>query len=123
MSDTADDPATIVRRQLDAYNAHDIDAFMAMWSDNAKYYEHPSKLLADGAAQIRARHVAGFRDAKPYGDLLSRTVIGNKVIDHERVARTFPEGRGYVEVIAIYEVDNQAIENAWFIFGEPVFGQ
>ena len=30
-------PEEIVQQQLDAYNARDIDAFMACWADDALY--------------------------------------------------------------------------------------
>lgn len=115
------DPETIVRRQLDAYNAHDIEAFMALWSEDAQYFEHPSKMLASGAAQIRERHVAGFKEAKPVGELISRVVLGNRVVDHERVTCNFPEGRGQLEVVAIYEVGENTVDRAWFLFGNPEF--
>jgi hypothetical protein len=39
------------------------------------------------------------------------------VIDHEVVSRTFPEGTGKIELVAIYEVAGQQIAKAWFIFG------
>jgi len=39
-----------VQRQLDAYNARDIDAFMKWWADDCLYYEFPGRLLARGAA-------------------------------------------------------------------------
>ena len=38
------------------------------------------------------------------------------VIDHEKVTRTFPEGTGTIELVAIYEVQNGKIAKAWFIF-------
>jgi hypothetical protein len=38
-----DDPVTVVRKQLDAYNARDIEAFMACWADDAEIFEHPPK--------------------------------------------------------------------------------
>lgn len=112
------DPAAIVQRQLDAYNARDIEAFMATWSVDAEYFEHPAKLLARGAAQIRERHVARFQEPNLYGRLINRIVVGNTVIDHESVTRTFPEGTGQIDVIAIYEVENDRIAKAWFILGE-----
>jgi hypothetical protein len=110
----------IVQRQLDAYNARDIDGFMAMWADDAQYFEHPAKLLARGTAEIRARHIARFKEANLFGRLIKRMVVGNKVVDQEVVTRTFPEGTGRVDVIAIYEVKNDKIANAWFILGSPV---
>jgi hypothetical protein len=113
------DAEGIVQRQLDAYNARNIDGFMAMWASDAQYFEHPSKLLASGAAEIRARHIARFKEANLFGRLIKRMVVGNKVVDQEVVTRTFPEGTGRVDVIAIYEVKGDKIANAWFILGSP----
>jgi len=39
-----------VQKQLDAYNARDIDAFMPWWSEDCHYYEFPDRLLARGAS-------------------------------------------------------------------------
>ena len=83
----------IVGRQLDAYDAREIDAFMACWADDARYYEHPDKLLANGAAEIRARHVGRFKKPSLFGRLIQRRAVGNKVVDREIVTRTFPGRR------------------------------
>ena len=107
----------IVQRQLDAYNAHDLDALMAIYADDAQQFEHPAKLLANGAAQIRERFAARFTEPNLQARLLKRIVAGNMVIDHEQVTRTFPEGAGKIELVAIYEVQNGRIAKAWFIFG------
>jgi hypothetical protein len=114
------DAEGIVQRQLDAYNARDIDGFMAMWASDAQYFEHPSTLLASGAAEIRTRHIARFKETNLFGRLIKRMAVGNKVVDQEVVTRTFPEGTGRVDVIAIYEVKDGKIANAWFILGSPV---
>ena len=118
--DGSADAERIVQRQLDAYNARDIDGFMAVWAADAQYFEHPAKLLASGAAAIRARHIVRFKEANLFGRLIKRMIVGNKVIDQEVVTRTFPEGTGSVDVIAIYEVKDDKIANAWFILGSPV---
>ncbi|MFZ5835601.1 MAG: nuclear transport factor 2 family protein [Pseudomonadota bacterium] len=110
----------VIQTQLDAYNAHDIEAFMAMWADDALYFEHPSTLLAEGAAAIRARHVARFQEANLFARLKQRMVLGNKVVDYETVTRTFPEGPGTIDVIVTYEVINGKVAKAWYIFGTPV---
>lgn len=112
------DPAYPVHRQLEAYNARDIEAFMAWWADDCEYYAFPSTLLARGAAAIRERHVERFREPDLYGTLLTRIVVGKFVVDHETVQRTFPEGRGEVDVICTYEVDGGKITKAWFAMGE-----
>ncbi len=110
----------VVRRQLDAYNARDIDAFMIHWADDAQYYLFPSTLLASGATAIRARHVERFKEPNLFGRLLTRVAVDNIVVDHESVTRSFPEGPGTVEVIAIYEVTGGKIVSAWFKQGQPV---
>ena len=114
------DPCQVVQGQLDAYNARDIDAFMSHWADDAQYFAHPAELLASGAARIRERHLARFMEANLHGQLLHRMAVGNLVVDHELVSRTFPEGQGRVEVIAIYEVDGGKIAKAWFKIGKPM---
>ncbi len=113
------DVAAPVAKQLDAYNARDIDAFMACWADNAEYYEFPSRLLARGAQEIRTRHLRRFEEPHLHGHLIHRGVVGNTVFDQERVTRDFPEGVGEVDVLAIYEVVDGKIASAWFKMGAP----
>jgi hypothetical protein len=115
-------PETIVQRQLDAYNAKDIAALMTIYSADAQQFEHPAKLLADGAAQIRERLVERFKEPNLHARLMNRIVSGNTVIDHEQVTRTFPEGPGRIELVAIYEVQNDRIVKAWFISGPKTLG-
>jgi GNAT superfamily N-acetyltransferase len=110
-----------VKKQLEAYNARDIDAFMQWWADDCQYYEFPSRLLASGAAEIRERHTIRFNEPDLNGRLIHRAVVGNKVIDHEIVTRNFPEGAGQIDVIAIYEIEHDKIAKAWFILGPPSF--
>ena len=54
-----------------------------------------------------------------FGRLTNRLCVGNLVIDQEIVTRTFPEGPGELDVIAMYEVEGGKIANAWFKFGHP----
>ncbi len=120
MEPNATDPEDVARAQLDAYNAKDIDAFMALWSDDAEYFQFPSTLLASGAAAIRERHVARFKEANLRARLIKRMSMGTLVIDQESVTRTFPEGTGTVDVIAIHEIENGKIVRAWFRMGQSV---
>ncbi len=110
----------IVQGQLDAYNAKDIDTFMAFWAEDAQVFAHPDTLLANGAAEIRARHVLRFQEPNLFGRLVQRMAVGNTVVDREVVTRMFPEGPGRVDVIGIYEVRDGRIAKAWFVMGEPV---
>lgn len=116
------DPADVampVAAQLAAYNARDIEAFMQHWSEDCEYYAFPQTLLARGTSQIRERHIERFKEPDLFGRLISRAVVENIVVDHETVTRTFPEGTGEVDVIAIYEVADGKIARAWFKMGVP----
>ncbi|PYG59301.1 nuclear transport factor 2 family protein [Rhizobium sp. UGM030330-04] len=108
-----------VQKQLEAYNARDIDAFMGWWADDCQYYAFPATLLAGSAAEIRAHHIERFKEPDLHGKLLTRITVGNVVIDHETVTRNFPEGRGEIDVVCIYEVENGKIAKAWFKLSEP----
>ncbi len=105
-------PAAVIQRQLDAYNARDIDAIMATYADDARQYEHPATLLATGAAQIRGRMALRFQEPQLHARLVQRVVMGDIVIDHEVVTRNFPEGVGTLELVAIYEVKAGRIASA-----------
>jgi hypothetical protein len=116
-ANAATDPEAIVQAQLEAYNAHDIDAFVATYADDAQIFEHPAKLLAAGPAQLRERYTARFKEPNLRAVVAKRIVMGNMVIDHERVTRTFPEVPGMLEGVAIYEVQSGKIAKVWLVMG------
>jgi hypothetical protein len=105
-------PEAVVQRQLDAYNARDVDALLATYADDARQFEHPGQLLASGKAEMRERMALRFQEPNLHARLLQRAVMGNIVIDHERVTRSFPEGSGTVDMVAIYEVRDGKIQSA-----------
>ncbi|MCW7503515.1 nuclear transport factor 2 family protein [Leptospira paudalimensis] len=113
------DKITIISNQLIAYNEKNIDRFISYWDENAKVYIHPDKLIADGINEIRNRHIKRFKEKDLFAKLISRHVVDDKVVDIEIVSRNFPEGKGFVDVLAIYELKNFKIMNAWFMIGKP----
>ena len=113
-------PEIVVQRQLDAYNAKDLEAWLATYAPDAKQYEHPVKLLTSGHAEIRARTAPRFQEPSLHAKLIKRTVMGSVVIDHEDVTRDFPEGPGRIELVCIYVVERGLIQSASFIFGPQV---
>ncbi len=112
-----DDPAAVVQRQLDAYNARDVERLLAVYAADAVLFEHPDTVLARGTAELRPRFAARFAEPNLHAALLHRSVCGNTVVDHESVARTFPEGPGTLELVMIYEVREGRIARAWSIVG------
>ncbi len=114
---SATDPEGVVQTQLAAYNARDLSAFLATYAEDAQLFEHPSRLLASGEAQIRERYAARFAEPNLHAVVIKRMVMGNFVIDPERITRTYPEGTGVQDAIAMYEVQGALITRVWFIFG------
>ncbi len=112
-------PEQTIKRQLDAYNARDIDAFMACWHPEAEFIAHPDTILARGHAQIRARHDLRFQEPDLHGHLISRLVLGDRVVDQERVVRNMEGRKVELEVVAIYDVADGLIRRAWFLMGTP----
>jgi hypothetical protein len=116
-------PSAVVQRQLDAYNAKDIVAWLATYAGDAQQYELPGKLLASGHEEIEARGVERFADPRLHARLITRAVMGPVVIDHEQVTRTFPDGPGTLELVCIYMVSEGRIQHASFVFGPRLDGQ
>jgi hypothetical protein len=110
-------PEVVVQRQLEAYNARNVDALLAIYADDAQTFEHPETLVASGSAALRERFTARFQEPNLHAKLLNRMVMGNIVVDHEEVTRTFPEGPGKLELVMIYEVQEGRIVRAWTIAG------
>ncbi|AXK73736.1 steroid delta-isomerase [Lysobacter sp. TY2-98] len=111
-SASIDDPIAVVQRQLDAYNAHDLDAFMATYRDDAKVWRMPASApTLDGADAIRTYYRdQRFNIPTLHADLVARTASGHKVVDHERVTGL---GDAPVEALAVYEVVDGRIATVW----------
>ena len=109
---------SVVQAQLEAYNARDIDAFIATYADDVKIFEFPDKLLSEGTADMRERYGKLFKDERLHATVVSRIAMGNTVIDHERVRVTLPQGPGTIEAVAIYEVRDGKITTVWFRYGD-----
>ena len=117
VSDSRRSPESVVQRQLDAYNACDVEGLVVTYAEDVQQLEYPATLLASCSAQLRQRITARFKEPNLHARLIRRIVMGQVVIDHEEVSRTFPEGTGKLELVAIYEVRDGKIVIARFING------
>lgn len=113
-------PLAVVQAQLDAYNAKDIEALLKTYAPDAEQYTLHGALLAKGREQLRARFLSRFAEPDLHAKLLSRVVVGDVVVDSELITRNFPEGRGTLEMLCIYEVLNGRIQKASFASGTKV---
>ncbi|TDF34660.1 amidohydrolase [Alteromonadaceae bacterium M269] len=104
-------PAALVQKQLDAYNAHDIDAFAATYSEDVELFNLPQvEPSSTGRKALRSSYGSFFKEVKPHCRALSRIVEGNFVIDQEFCQ--FGEGR--LRATAVYQVEDGLIRRVWF---------
>jgi hypothetical protein len=104
----------VVERQLKAYNQRDLKAFLETFADTATLYRLGQPLpVANGKEELAKLYGAMFEKSPGLNStLLSRTVIGNKVFDHERI--TGREGNSQIlELMMIYEVIDGKIVRAY----------
>ena len=113
----------VVQAQFDAYNARNMDLFLATYADDAELFGFPASLQTKGTEEMRKRYTSRFADPILLGKIVQRIVLGNVVIDHERVRVTLPEGPGVSEVVAIYEVKDGKIAKVTFIPGKKTVGE
>jgi hypothetical protein len=111
-------PLEVIQRQLAAYNAKDMDGLLATYAVDAEQYMLHGERLAKGHEEMRPRFLARFAEPDLNARLMSRTVMGNVVVDFESITRNFPEGVGTMEMLCIYEVANGLIQKVSFVSGE-----
>jgi hypothetical protein len=118
MQPSTPSPLAVVQAQLDAYNAKDLDALMLTYAPDAQQFALHGALLAEGHAQIRPRYQERFQEPDLHARVLARNVVGNFVTDFELITRNFPEGKGTLEMLCVYEVIDGRIVRASFAPGE-----
>jgi putative hydrolase of HD superfamily len=115
-------PLEVIQAQLTANNAKDIDALLATYAADAEQFTLHGERMAKGHEDMRARFLTRFSEPDLHARLLSRTVMGNVVVDLERITRNFPEGVGTLEMLCIYEVASGLIQKVSFVMGEKQLG-
>jgi hypothetical protein len=103
----------LAQTQLDAYNQRDIEAFLAPYSDSIRIYQYPAILIAEGKDAMRRMYTQMFeRRPELQCQLMGRLVLGNKVVDREKVY--LGNGR-YMHAMAIYTIYDGKIQEVRFI--------
>jgi imidazolonepropionase-like amidohydrolase len=103
-------PEEIVQRQVNAYNARNLDAFLDTYSDEIEIYQ-AGKLVMKGREQMRKDYDFLNKVPNLYCETKNRIVISNKVIDQEKVRF----GKQFIHGVAIYETENGKIKKVTFI--------
>lgn len=108
-------PTDVVQAQVEAYNAHDLEAFAACYADDARVIDLAGK-RPDVSGQAALRKAYGFlgKVPKAFGvDIVKRVADGPIVIDLEHL-HDVPGGKPIPDAFAVYEVHNGKIATLWF---------
>jgi hypothetical protein len=127
MTNDEEKAGAVVQRQIDAYNARDIDAFMACYAEDVELLRFPPAGSAPDGCSLRSKRDfvdhTSRRCVKTYGrlfrdspnlhaEIVAGVVHRNIVLDHEHVTG---QARGEFTTVAIYEVDGNLIRRVWFL--------
>ena len=108
-----DSPEQIVQKQVEAYNRHDLDAFLSFYAADVKLYDFPDKERSSGLDAMRKTYGKLFADNPDLKvDIPRRIVQGDTVIDQEFISVN--ENRRF-RAVAIYRVVGGKIAAVWFV--------
>lgn len=107
-------PAEIVDRQLDAYNRHDVEAFVACYTEDARFIDAPDRVALEGQAAFRAAYSRLFAvHPAIHARITQRIVVGRFVTDLELLEGLADDPRP--PVMVMYETVGERIRTVWAI--------
>ena len=110
---STDSGTSPVQRQLDAYNAKDLERFLAEYTEDIQVFRHPAKEPVLSGKLAVGEHYAKNRFNLPnlHARLVNRMVSGNIVVDHEDITGL---SEANLSAVAVYEVVDERIRTVWF---------
>lgn len=106
-----------VQEQLDAYNAHDLERFLACYAPDVQIEDAEGRTTTSGLEAMRKQYGALFAsNANVSATVKARMRVGEFVVDDEEA--TFGGGSGApqtVRVLAVYRVRDGLIVNVRFL--------
>ncbi|MES2885893.1 MAG: nuclear transport factor 2 family protein [Pseudomonadota bacterium] len=102
-------PLQLAQTQFEAYNARDLAAFIACYSESVQVFRPPSPLptLVGKAAFAEFYATQRFNCLALKAELVNRMVLGDTVIDHERIHGL---GEKPLEMAVVYQVQHDLIQ-------------
>ncbi|MFD0573016.1 nuclear transport factor 2 family protein [Kitasatospora gansuensis] len=105
------DPQSVVERQLDAYNAHDLDAFVATYAQNVVVHRRDGSLW-EGSEALRDAYRDQFAAGRCRAEITGRRVEGGWVVDHETAYGITDEP---IHLLVAYHVRDGLIDQVRFM--------
>lgn len=109
-------PEELIQKQVDAYNAHDLDAFVACFGKDIEFRTMDGNVNPEkGTVALRKGYADLFkRFPELRVKVLKRIRQGAYVIDQQQAEGMGPNP---VTVTAIYQIDQDKIIRVWYLEG------
>lgn len=103
-------PEQVVQKSMESYNNRDIEAFMQVMDPNVTFHNFSNGIITMQGKVACSQFYSALFDASPKlnSTVLTRTVFGNKIIDHEYIVGR-NGSKEAIELVLIYEVENEKI--------------
>ena len=112
-----DSPETIVQANIDAYNAHDLDAYIATFTPSATFGQLGGRILLD-SRDAMAGFYKQFFEARPtvHCKIKQRSVLGPFVIDLQEIAdeAISAQEQPAMQAMIISEIREGRISKVWY---------
>lgn len=97
-----------IQRQLDAYNAHDVDAFLACYADDVVVRHGDGRVLMTGRDAMRAVYERLFTEHPDvHVEVPTRLAAGDWIVDEEHVS----VGGGEMRALVGYGIHDGVIRH------------
>lgn len=110
-------PEALVQAQVDAYNAQDIEAFLACWHPDCEFVRWGEQAELKGHAAFREAYSRLWsRSPRLQAHILQRMVVGRHVIDLEHMLHHADGPRE--PLVVIYETEGGLLRRVHVLTGE-----
>lgn len=95
----------VVAKRISAYNAHNIQQFLAAHDEDVGIYEYPERLIGEGRSHLQRIFAPQFARGEGAVEVVMQRVLGNRVVSEE-----YATVDGETEhLIIIYTIENGRI--------------
>jgi hypothetical protein len=98
----------VVRRQYEAYNRRDLEAFVAAHAPNVRFYRYPDSLAFEGRDAIRERFGKMFASSPQLHATVDARMTQGNIVVWKETATGLPEGRTNTAIF-VWEVKDDLI--------------
>jgi hypothetical protein len=110
-SESLSPPLEVVNKRMNAYNQHDLKAFLATYSDDVQVYTYPDKLLAEGKVHLQSIFEPMFEEGDIAVKIHQQIEKDSYVINEETVIYSGKK----TNYVSIYKVVDGLITEVRFV--------